>query len=165
MSARTRTARSISAFSQQLHTSSSPNSRERPLRSQRSTWTMRAPVDALRLDLHACDASIHGTIYDAAGGTIAKARVARLEDDGTPTAGSRRGRTGQVRAVRARRLGDGGRRCGRIRAHERRNQRVRPHVSRLFARPRSDRDGASRSRGRSRARSRRADRGCVRSRR
>jgi len=44
------------------------------------------PVDQLRLALHACDASIHGTIRDSAGGVIPKARV--VLGDGRLTTGA-----------------------------------------------------------------------------
>lgn len=41
----------------------------------------RPPVDQLRLVLHPCVASIHGTILDTAGGVVAGARISRLEGD------------------------------------------------------------------------------------
>jgi 5-hydroxyisourate hydrolase-like protein (transthyretin family) len=41
----------------------------------------RPPVDQLRLVLHPCVASIHGTIFDTAGGVVPGARISRLEGD------------------------------------------------------------------------------------
>jgi len=38
-------------------------------------------TDDLVLVLHACDASIHGTVRDVSGGVVPKARISRLHDD------------------------------------------------------------------------------------
>ena len=50
--------------------------------------TANPPPDQLRLILHACDASIHGVIHDAAGGVVPKARVSRKALGITPRAGA-----------------------------------------------------------------------------
>jgi protocatechuate 3,4-dioxygenase beta subunit len=49
-----------------------------------TTIDLRDPTttpDKLSLTLHPCDASIHGTIHDVAGGVIPKAHVVRIEDE------------------------------------------------------------------------------------
>jgi hypothetical protein len=50
--------------------------------------TASPPPDQLRLVLHACDASIHGTIRDTAGGVVPGALVARGEGALTTNAGA-----------------------------------------------------------------------------
>ena len=53
---------------------------EKPKLSPAATWldlnNPKTPTEDLHLALHACDASIHGTIRDAGGGVISHARVA-----------------------------------------------------------------------------------------
>lgn len=41
--------------------------------------TVSPPPDQLRLVMHPCDAAIHGTVYDAAGGAIGGASISRVE--------------------------------------------------------------------------------------
>lgn len=55
------------------------------------TPTAQPAPDQLRLVVHACDASVHGTIRDSSGGVIAKARV-ELAYGGTGVDGDQEGR-------------------------------------------------------------------------
>ena len=48
----------------------------------------------MTLVLHACTASLHGTVHDAAGGAIAHARVAASAFGSTPGAGTEAGDDG-----------------------------------------------------------------------